>query len=84
MRSAITAFTLALLAPVTAHTQDSKAPFDLIPQISVVGRGEIKVSPDRATIQISVQTRAFMPGNRLPEALRTVKSSAFWSVPRKR
>jgi len=58
MRSAITAFTLALLAPVTAHTQDSKAPFDLIPQISVVGRGEIKVSPDRATIQISVQTRA--------------------------
>ena len=58
MRSAITAFTLALLAPVTAHTQDSKVPFDLIPQISVVGRGEIKVSPDRATIQISVQTRA--------------------------
>ena len=31
---------------------------DLIPQIAVVGRGEIKVSPDRATIQISVQTRA--------------------------
>lgn len=35
-----------------------KAPFDAIPQISVIGRGEIKVSPDRATIQISVQTRA--------------------------
>jgi uncharacterized protein YggE len=31
---------------------------DAIPQIAVVGRGEIKISPDRATIQISVQTRA--------------------------
>jgi uncharacterized protein YggE len=58
MKLAITAFTLALLAPVTTHAQDTKGPFDAIPQISVVGRGEIKVSPDRATIQISVQTRA--------------------------
>jgi uncharacterized protein len=48
----------ALLAPLTLHGQDSRAPNDQIPQISVTGRGEVKVSPDRATIQISVQTRA--------------------------
>jgi uncharacterized protein YggE len=47
-----------LLTPVTAHSQDSRPPIDPIPQISVTGRGEIKVSPDRATIQVSVQTRA--------------------------
>ena len=47
-----------LLAPLTVQSQDSRAPNDPIPQISVTGRGEIKVSPDRATIQISVQTRA--------------------------
>lgn len=58
MRIAITAVILATLAPVTTHAQDTRAPFDAIPQISVVGRGEIKISPDRATIQISVQTRA--------------------------
>lgn len=49
---------MALLAPLTLHGQDSRAPGDPIPQISVGGRGEIKVSPDRATIRISVQTRA--------------------------
>jgi uncharacterized protein YggE len=48
----------AFLAPLTVHAQDSRAPFEAIPQIAVTGRGEIKVSPDRATIQISVQTRA--------------------------
>jgi uncharacterized protein len=58
MKAGIAATILAILAPITAHGQDSRAPFDQIPQISVVGRGEIKVSPDRATIQISVQTRA--------------------------
>jgi uncharacterized protein YggE len=47
-----------LLAPLTLQGQDSRAPIDHIPQISVAARGEIKVSPDRATIQISVQTRA--------------------------
>jgi len=49
---------LAVVAPVTLHSQDSQAPIGIIPQIAVNGRGEIKVSPDRATIQISVQTRA--------------------------
>jgi uncharacterized protein YggE len=47
-----------LMAPLTAHTQDSRATPDAIPQIAVTGRGEVKVSPDRATIQVSVQTRA--------------------------
>jgi len=47
-----------LLAPLTVHAQDIQAPFLQVPQIAVTGRGEIKVSPDRATIQISVQTRA--------------------------
>jgi hypothetical protein len=44
----------ALLAPLTVHSQDNIA---TIPQIAVTGRAEVKVSPDRATIQISVQTR---------------------------
>jgi uncharacterized protein YggE len=48
----------AFIAPLSAHAQDSRAPFEAIPQIAVTGRGEIKVSPDRATIQISVQTKA--------------------------
>jgi uncharacterized protein YggE len=48
--------TLAL-APLSAQAQDTQAPFSQIPQIAVTGRGEVKVSPDRATIQISVQTR---------------------------
>jgi uncharacterized protein YggE len=47
-----------LLAPALVHSQNSIATIDAIPQISVTGRGEIKVSPDRATIQVSVQTRA--------------------------
>ncbi len=49
---------IGLVAPLTLHGQDSRAPIELIPQISVTARGEIKISPDRATIQISVQTRA--------------------------
>lgn len=47
-----------LLTPLTVQAQDSRAPIEPIPQIAVTGRGEIKVSPDRATIQVSVQTRA--------------------------
>lgn len=51
-------FAMAVCAPVMAHSQDSQAPISNIPQIAVSARGEVKVSPDRATIQISVQTRA--------------------------
>jgi uncharacterized protein YggE len=45
-----------ILLPFTLQAQATNTPFE--PQIAVTGRGEIKVSPDRATIQISVQTRA--------------------------
>ncbi len=48
-----------LLAPATGQSQVTNEP---IPQITVVGRGETKISPDRANIQISVQTRAATAG----------------------
>ncbi len=41
--------------PVFAQQGDTNAS---IPQIGVASRGEVKVVPDRATIQMSVQTRA--------------------------
>jgi uncharacterized protein YggE len=47
-----------VLTPLTVQAQDTPASFAFIPQIAVTGRGEIKVSPDRATLQIGVQTRA--------------------------
>jgi len=49
---------VAVLAPLTVQAQDSSAPIPSVPQIAVTGRGEVKVSPDKATIQVSVQTRA--------------------------
>jgi len=48
----------SVIAPLTVQAQDSRATIESIPQIAVTGRGEVKVSPDRATIQVSVQTRA--------------------------
>ena len=51
-------FVSTLITPLTIHAQDIQASVATIPQIAVTGRGEIKVSPDRATIQISVQTHA--------------------------
>jgi uncharacterized protein YggE len=47
-----------ILAPLSSHAQDSRAPLEAIPHISVAAHHEVKVPPDRATIQISVQTRA--------------------------
>src|SRR5204863_3982092 len=47
-----------LLAPVTLQGQDSRATVEPIPAIAVTSRGETKVSPDRATLQVGVQTRA--------------------------
>jgi len=47
-----------ILAPITSQTQDINTSLTAVPQIAVGGRGEVKISPDRATIQISVQTRA--------------------------
>jgi uncharacterized protein len=58
MKKAFFSSLLVVLAPLTTQAQDTRAPLEPIPQISVLGRGEIKVSPDRATIQVSVQTRA--------------------------
>jgi uncharacterized protein YggE len=52
--SLLVAFCL-ISAPLTAQESHTMAP---IPQISVAARGEVKVVPDRANIQISVQTRA--------------------------
>ncbi len=56
MKRLITSFALCL-APLTVHSQDNMRIVEA-PQVSVTGRGEVKVSPDRATIQLSVQTRA--------------------------
>lgn len=58
MRQALITTVCAILAPVSLHAQNISAPAWQVAQISVIGRGEIKVSPDRATIQVSVQTRA--------------------------
>lgn len=59
MRKVILAAAGLLLAPHTSHAQDISAPLvQPTPQIVVTGHGEVKVSPDRATIQIAVQTRA--------------------------
>jgi uncharacterized protein len=57
MKTRILATLIMIIAPLTIQAQDSQAAVEPIPQIAVTGRGEVKVSPDRATIQISVQTR---------------------------
>lgn len=44
--------------PLSAQQQPINAPGMAPPQVVVSARGEIRVAPDRATIQISVQTRA--------------------------
>jgi hypothetical protein len=46
----------AIMAPRSAHSQAINTPIE--PQIAVAARGEVHVSPDRATVQVSVQTRA--------------------------
>jgi len=58
MKIGLWALVGSIIAPLTAQAQDSRATIESIPQIAVTGRGEVKVSPDRATIQVSVQTRA--------------------------
>ena len=49
---------LAFSAPVAAQQPAINAPIEHRPQIAVATHDEIHVTPDRATIQISVQTRA--------------------------
>lgn len=58
MKIMIPVLLATIVAPLSGQSQDTRAPFEPVPNISVVGRQEVKVSPDRATIQISVQTRA--------------------------
>jgi uncharacterized protein len=58
MRKQLLSLCTVMLAPLGLHAQDRITPLEWIPQIAVTGRGEVKVSPDRATIQISVQTQA--------------------------
>ena len=58
MKIGLWALIASVIAPLMAQAQDSRATIEPIPQIAVTGRGEVKVSPDRATIQVSVQTRA--------------------------
>lgn len=61
MRRLIPLF-VAILAPFNAQSQAINTPIEPIPQITVIGRGETKISPDRASIQITVQTRAATAG----------------------
>lgn len=58
MRFQVLAVIGAGLAPLSGHTQDMRAPLELVPQIAVSATHEVKIAPDRATIHISVQTRA--------------------------
>lgn len=59
MKLLVLAISSALMAPAIVQSQDIAAFSQTsIPQIVVTGRGEVKVTADRATIQISVQTRA--------------------------
>ena len=52
-------FPIMLVSTTVVAQQDAtNAPFSPIPQIAVAAHGEIRIAPDRATIQISVQTRA--------------------------
>jgi uncharacterized protein len=55
MKKLIVYAMLATVAPLGAQQSDISM---AVPQISVAARGEVKVVPDRANIQISVQTQA--------------------------
>lgn len=58
MKFLILAVNLVIIAPLSAQQAAIEAPVTPFPQISVAARGEVRITPDRATIQISVQTRA--------------------------
>ena len=59
MKTRLFALIVTLFAPVVLQAQDTNTPqMPGLPQIVVTGHGEVKVAPDRATIQIAVQTRA--------------------------
>ena len=54
----LVALCACVVTPVSAQQLPSSAPIEPIPHIDVAAQGEVRISPDRATIQISVQTRA--------------------------
>jgi uncharacterized protein YggE len=58
MRIALLPLFIAVVAPLTAQQPAINPTVDPVPQIITSARGEVRVVPDRATIQISVQTRA--------------------------
>jgi uncharacterized protein YggE len=49
---------LIIFAPTVGHAQAITPPVEVVPAITVAGHGEVKVTPDRASLQVSVQTRA--------------------------
>ena len=61
---------IAFVAPLTAQQPATITAIDQIPQISVATHEEVRVTPDRATIQISVQTKA-------PTAAAAATENAF-------
>lgn len=58
MKTKALAIAMLISAPLSAQQGASIAPIEPTPQIVVGSSGQVKVSPDRASIQISVQTRA--------------------------
>jgi len=56
MKLALFLLAVLIVAPLSAQNTGIIAP--QTPQVTVPARGEVKVTPDRATIQIGVQTRA--------------------------
>ncbi len=58
MRFALLPLLAAVVTPLTAQQPAINPTVEPIPQIITSARGEMRVVPDRATIQISVQTRA--------------------------
>jgi len=58
MKKALALIFVVFVTPLSAQQQATIPTIDQVPQIAVAARGEIKVTPDRANIQISVQTRA--------------------------
>jgi uncharacterized protein YggE len=71
MRALLSLALLGFSTPVLAQQSDNMA---AIPQIAVASRGEVKVNPDRANIQISVQTRAETAAGAAAENARKQKA----------
>jgi uncharacterized protein YggE len=58
MRKFTFGLTIVLATPVWAQQGAIVTPVDAVPQIVVASHAESKIAPDRATIQIAVQTQA--------------------------